>query len=265
LAHYLVKASFLGKRLDELWEMLADGRLGALKPFGKALDYSLRNARYLLDEEMVCWEEEDYCNPPLAMEREQVLDRFFEIHSTERVEKDMGWARIGFQPRFWILARGLPNRSGEKPRTRRGMPHSQLSQNPSPSIYEALADLLFSIPDVREDVSLVSVPGARALVLDGSVSQRPSDAFMAEGEFAHLHPPHDSSLHLMTPPNWLHEVLEKGWGEKHPLAGVAIPETAVMIYAPRNSEEIDIVYNIVLLSYWRAKGYRIPSPREVGE
>ncbi len=127
--------------MDELWKMITDGRLKAFKPFGMALDYSLRHARYLLSEEVVCWEEEDYCSPPLVMEREQVLDRFFEIHSAERVEKYMGWARIGFQPGFWILTRELPYRTGERPRTRRGMPHSQLSQNPSPSIYEALAGL----------------------------------------------------------------------------------------------------------------------------
>ncbi len=78
------------------------------------------------------------------------------------------------------------------------------------------------------------------------------------------HPPYDSSLHLIIPPNWLYEVLEKGWGEKHSLAGVVIPETAVMVYAPRDSEEVEIIYDIVLLSYWRAKGYRIPSPRMAG-
>ena len=264
MAHYLVKARPVVGKLDELWEMIEGGRLKTLRPFGNALDFSLRYSRYLLDEELACWEEEDYCDPPLAMEREQVLDKFFEIQGVERVEEGKGWARIRFTPRFWTLARGLPPRAGERPLTRRGMPHSQLSQNPPIKIYEVLAGLLFSMPDVREEISLVSVPGARAMVLDRNLFPRPSDAFMADGEFAHLHPPHDSSLHLMVPPNWLDEVLEKGWGEKHPLAGVAILETACMVYAPRNPEEVEIIYDIVLLSYWRAKGYRIPSPRMAG-
>lgn len=44
-----------------------------LEPFGRALTASLENARHLPDG-TAAWEEEDYCRPPLAREREAVLD-----------------------------------------------------------------------------------------------------------------------------------------------------------------------------------------------
>jgi len=47
-----------------------------MMPFGKSLQYSLENAR--LDSDIALWIEEDYCSPPLAMEREAVLNRYFD-------------------------------------------------------------------------------------------------------------------------------------------------------------------------------------------
>jgi len=246
--------------LVELRRKIDSGHIASLRPFGKALHHSLINARYSFDG-YVLWEEEDYCSPPLAMEREAVLDEYFQGLSVERVEEGGGWYRVRHFPSLWMLVHGLPRREGEKPLTRKGMPHQQISQNPPAKIYNMLAQLLFSIPDVEEEMSLISVPGARALWL---VSEDASDdVFMVGREFAHLHPPHDGSMHLMAPSDWLDEILEKGWGEKHPLAGIMIPDNAIMLYAPRNEEEVNIIYNIALLSYWMAKGEKIPRPRSV--
>jgi hypothetical protein len=40
------------------------------------------------------WEEEDYCEPPLAQERAAVLDRYFEGLTVEVVAQGTGWALI---------------------------------------------------------------------------------------------------------------------------------------------------------------------------
>jgi hypothetical protein len=46
--------------------------------------------------------EEDYCSPPLAMERRTVLDRYFDNITVEQVESDEeGWNRIKNRPMFW--------------------------------------------------------------------------------------------------------------------------------------------------------------------
>jgi hypothetical protein len=59
-------------------------------------------ARRLEREEFVALrEQEDYCRPPLAQEREAVLDRCFDQISVEPVVEGTGWALIeGFPPMF---------------------------------------------------------------------------------------------------------------------------------------------------------------------
>ena len=52
----------------------------------------------------------------------------------------------------------------------------------------------------------------------------PDDAFIvpSAGEFAHVHPGHDGSLHVALPMALGTDVVAKGWGVAHPLAGVRL-------------------------------------------
>jgi len=48
------------------------------------------------------WVEEDYCSPPLAMERESMLDRYFDDITVDRVRsEDEGWNKIQDKPLLW--------------------------------------------------------------------------------------------------------------------------------------------------------------------
>ena len=107
MAHYLVRAIPRQGALKRIWKDLESGRIASMRPFGRALDESLRNARFDLRGHAV-WEEEDYCTPPLAMEREAVLDEAFELVSVEPVRKGSGWAAIKVLPSLWIFVFGLP-------------------------------------------------------------------------------------------------------------------------------------------------------------
>jgi hypothetical protein len=40
------------------------------------------------------WEEEDYCTPPLAEERQAVLDDYFQDLRVEPVAEGAGWRKI---------------------------------------------------------------------------------------------------------------------------------------------------------------------------
>ncbi len=100
MAHYLVTARAQPGRLDELRDRLLAGEIRPMRPFGSALDYSLRHARRREDGWIV-WEEEDYCSPPLAMERAAVLDTYFTDLSVEIVPAGNGWSRIESLPRLW--------------------------------------------------------------------------------------------------------------------------------------------------------------------
>ncbi|MBZ0281754.1 MAG: hypothetical protein K8L97_13530 [Anaerolineae bacterium] len=99
MAYYLVRAKAKDD-LKALRQRLTSGEIQKMRPFGMALDYSLRNAR-IESEGWLVWEEEDYCRPPLAMEREAVLDTYFTDLSVERVEEGTGWGQIEGLPRLW--------------------------------------------------------------------------------------------------------------------------------------------------------------------
>lgn len=100
MAHYLVKANASDENLVELKSRLDNGEIRAMRPFGKALAYSLANARVDAGGQII-WEEEDYCRPPLAMERGAVLDSYFTISSIEPVEAGDGWQQIDHLERLW--------------------------------------------------------------------------------------------------------------------------------------------------------------------
>ena len=103
MAYYLVKAKADEEQLPELKERLESDEIRQMRPFGQSLDYSLKNAR--VDEEgWAVWEEEDYCHPPLAMERAAVLDDYFNNLSVEKVEKGAGWQKIEHLPPMWSEA-----------------------------------------------------------------------------------------------------------------------------------------------------------------
>jgi hypothetical protein len=93
VAYYLVTAVPREARLKELQKRLARDEFVKLKPFGGTLTKSLRDARRFPDG-LAVWEEEDYCRPPLAQEREAVLDDYFDKLKVEAVREGEGWRRI---------------------------------------------------------------------------------------------------------------------------------------------------------------------------
>jgi hypothetical protein len=145
----------------------------------------------------------------------------------------------------------LPVRLGDRPRTTPTNPHTQLDQQPTDLAWvEELARRVFALPGVTEQPSRISVPGARALVLAPEEAIGPPEAFLIDREFAHLHPAPDYSLHAMLPTETVTEAVAAGWAEPHPVAlrGL-IPPTAVMLYAPRDEAELDVIEALVRASH----------------
>jgi hypothetical protein len=103
MAIYLVKARPRKDLLENLQRELSSGKISKMRPFGQTLQYSLENAR--IDNEnpdYALWIEEDYCSPPLAMERESVLDQYFNDIAVLRVESEEdAWNKINDKPRLW--------------------------------------------------------------------------------------------------------------------------------------------------------------------
>ena len=150
----------------------------------------------------------------------------------------------------------LPRRRGPRPSTTPTNPHTQLDQQPDDDgPREALVRKVFALEGVEERPSVISVPGARALWLRDDLPAGPREAFMIEREFAHLHPAPDHSLHMALPPDLVDLAVRQGWAELHPVAARGlIPQTAVMVYAPRNAGEVEAVAGLVEASWRFARG-----------
>ena len=102
MAIYLVRARPKKEHLASLQKELDSGRIAKLRPFGEALHAGLENARIDAgNPDYALWVEEDYCSPPLAMERESVLDRYFDDITVKPVETEQkGWNSISGKPRL---------------------------------------------------------------------------------------------------------------------------------------------------------------------
>lgn len=100
MAYYLVRAKAKPEKLPELEKLLAQKAFIRMRPFGEALTEGLCGARLAVDG-LAVWEEEDYCSPPLAMEREAVLDTYFDDIQVEAVKVGEGWRRIRELPRLF--------------------------------------------------------------------------------------------------------------------------------------------------------------------
>ena len=72
-----------------------------------------------------------------------------------------------------------------------------------------------------------------------------SHAKRSPREVFHVHKS-DGSCHGIFSPRDSKTLIEKGWGERHGLSGRAmgIPDTYLMVYAPRNDDEVNVVVKL---------------------
>lgn len=141
----------------------------------------------------------------------------------------------------------LPERKRARPPTHQGMPHAQIGIQPVVAINAELFRRSFSLPNVQNRPTVISVPGARALWLTENVSLAHPEVIARGREFAHIHP--DGSLHLSLPPERAREAVEKGWAEPHPIASYLGIEGMVMVYTPLDEKELDVVFQLIVESY----------------
>ena len=149
----------------------------------------------------------------------------------------------------------LPARQGPAPKTLGQLPHSQLNQHDPDEIVDALHTWCFALPNITDEDSVISVPGSRALVLRDGVPGNQA-AFMIGREFAHIHPkPDNGSMHLVLSVDDVAEIKKTGWGEDHYLVTQGQwPVGLVMIFSPRDEDELSVVKQIVGRSYEFATG-----------
>ncbi|MFF7944056.1 luciferase family protein [Nocardia gamkensis] len=144
----------------------------------------------------------------------------------------------------------LPRRSGDRPRTRAHNPHQQLDQIAPAELQEQLWSRMTTLDGVLLGRSGVSLPDTRALHLRPAIAQGPGEAYLAGTEFAHLHGHGDGSLHMCLPEDVVAQAVRQGWAEAHPMSRQGyLPGTLVMVYGPRDREELDVVWQLVRISH----------------
>jgi phospholipase/carboxylesterase len=158
----------------------------------------------------------------------------------------------GDEPPWPALPGGrLPVRDGEPPEVTAAIPQHQSSQNAPAPLQAQLWTRLCSLDAVSTAPATVGVAGTRALLLDRALTTGPDSAFIlpALGEFAHMHPEADGSLHLVLPDALAYDALAKGWAVAHPLAGVRLSPGMVLVPGPRDTAEVEIVAGITAASH----------------
>ena len=148
----------------------------------------------------------------------------------------------------------LRTRRGTPLRTAPAYPHEQLTQGGPAALRARLYERTRALPGVVEASGRVSMPTeTTSFVLEPEYAQGPQEAFLTGEEFSHLHP--DGSLHLALPHGLGDEVVVRGWGELHIDVGISRSSpVSMMIYAPRDEDELEIVWRIFRMSYEFALG-----------
>ena len=107
-----------------------------------------------------------------------------------------------------------------------------------------MANLAQCNPDLLEIAPSKIEGGAPALHLRPEVfTSNHAHYPRAPYEFFHFHKTAEGSCHAILSPMDATLVIERGWSERHGLSGRALgfPLTYVMIFAPRDENEVEIV------------------------
>jgi hypothetical protein len=150
----------------------------------------------------------------------------------------------------------LPLRKGVRPLVQGIAPQRQQTQKSDGKMYAQLVERL------RE---LARDPRNMVLERTSCFEKHSSGLFASVpitrtcgGEICHAHPS-DGSLHLTLHPADARIVLNKGWGERHPLAKGGwfrrfVPREFTLVYAPRTEDDLEAVMRIVAASVWWVSG-----------
>lgn len=149
----------------------------------------------------------------------------------------------------WSRLVDLPQRNRPRPLTKGIAPHRQIDQRPGKETFLKLAAGIEQMAcgnnqDLAIGTSCFEKHGT------GLFSKAPTTK-TCRGEIVHLHGL-DGSMHLTLHPSDAKIVIDAGWGERHPLAGVfkrrflpQLPVGFIMLYAPQHDDEIEIVLRVV--------------------
>ena len=153
----------------------------------------------------------------------------------------------------------LPVRAGARIKTSGRVPHVQVGVDAVAELNRDLFKLAFSLPGLEKRPTIVSLPGATGMWLAEEVPVVQPKAIVSGREFAHIHS--DGSLHAPLPYARALELVEKGWGERHPWADRNEGwEGFVMLFSVGSREELQVLAQLVTESYNYVTGRNVSVP-----
>ncbi|KAI4863728.1 hypothetical protein F4820DRAFT_449694 [Hypoxylon rubiginosum] len=146
----------------------------------------------------------------------------------------------------------LPYRCGPRPKVVGIAPQRQVNQFGSRECFLALRRTLENHSNVNSEQVGVGTSCFEKHGL-GLFARYPFNK-TCQGEICHVHNS-DHSLHMNLHPDDVKEVIEKGWGERHPLTSqcmlkMPVPKQFTMVYAPRSVDELKVVCQIIEAAGW---------------
>jgi hypothetical protein len=135
-----------------------------------------------------------------------------------------------------LVQQPLPYRPGPRPSVAGLAPQRQLTQSGTPVAYQKLKQALEAL-SARHPAKLVMATSCLEKHGLALFARHPLNV-CGNGEICHIHTS-DKSMHMNLHPDDIKEVLQKGWGQRHPMSWTGwvytpVPTTFVMIYAPRS-------------------------------
>ncbi|EHA17993.1 hypothetical protein ASPNIDRAFT_126803, partial [Aspergillus niger ATCC 1015] len=155
----------------------------------------------------------------------------------------------------------LPQRHGPRPTVAGIAPQRQMTQKANPAMYETLSHEIQHLVSQNPEALYEGTSCFEKHSTGMFCSSTDTPTSTQQQEVCHAHPS-DGSLHLTLHPADVKVVIERGWGQRHPLTRESwwwcylrtVPTGFVMIYAPRNQEELECVLKIIRAAAWWVSG-----------
>jgi hypothetical protein len=148
-----------------------------------------------------------------------------------------------------IASNALPARKGSRPKTIIGPLHIQCDGHGDPKYLKQLVTDVLTWPYIESTPSLVRLPDTIPIRLEEKATTSNSSAFISAREFARvlLGAP---TICIALPLECAHWAIVRGWAEPHYLRSFGLmPPGAVLVYTPKNREELGVCYSLFAAAY----------------
>jgi hypothetical protein len=159
--------------------------------------------------------------------------------------------------------RSLPIRKGRRPLTVRGPLHVQCSDNSDHTVLRELVEEVAAWPGIEASPLPVGGGGLVSFRVNEGLASDDLSNFISGTEFARIlfGAP---TIYLTFPLSCAHWAIVRGWAEPHFSGSFGLmPPGVMVVYTPRDENEMQVCLSLFLTSYNFAVGARSSSPAEL--